>query len=745
MHPPLFAIILGFFGWRLWSAEHWLDFGFEAQDTLDALTQALEQHDEAGLKALLHPRFSGQAPDPKGSDWLDIGDANEAAEAWMAYVEQFGPKPWIRLFAHTYQSPPCAGRLAVTVFMEAEGEQHLHRARAIVQLQKKGSKLLLKGWRFEGSMNTQDYRPRFVDVATKRGLVWSAGASQRMGGFAGMGSGVDGGGGISGGDFDGDGDIDLILLGASVNLFEAVGDGFYRERPIELEQPDLVNATGATVVDYNNDGLLDLLLTHQQGPRGAQLYRATGPFAWTKATEESGLVLPANHYTIGSVWGDYDRDGDLDCYALGFGDLNGDPPDFIMNARNGRRNLLFANDGQGRFTDQTDEAGVGDTGFTLSGLFTDINDDGWLDLYSVNDYGSNRLFLNPGSTGGRWQDATWSLGVYDYGAGMGVDFGDVDGDGDGDLYTSNIAIRNLWFYDNNLLGWLTWRTFLSKEIRTPLFLSREQMRDRLGVGTRTAGVWFADGNSLMLQDSDGNFRNVAGEQGVWNGGWSWGNRLADIDNDGDLDIVVANGFMSRAKRRDVYGPHIKMALKYPERFRAGEFYTEGFLEGRSWHGWERSRIFVNDGEAHFDERGYGLGISGREDGRALAVLDIDMDGDLDLMESTVGWDHNPKPPFKLYQNNFEADNSWLSVQLVGTSSDRQALGAKLRIITDKGSITTWNNSGGSYLTSIVAPLHIGLGEATEINKIEVRWPSGKEQVFDGVLVRTRVRLVEASR
>jgi hypothetical protein len=754
LHPPLLLGLALFVGGKLWQTERYFTAGFAAEETMLALEAALQAGDREALEGLMDPRFSGWLPGGPptrdrdgGEGWMGVAcdGAPQAAAAWLAWADSLGEPLSLNLRAWDLQGWSGPRRLQVTLLLHAQGPLRQDRGRANMVLRRAGGSYRIAALHFPepGSVQRSDEAPAFREAAAERGLRWNnlggAAGSMTFGGASGV-AGVGGGGGIGAGDFDNDGDTDLIFVGAATALFENLGGGQFRERPLHLERPDLVNGSGVAVTDFDNDGWLDLMLAHQKGDRAPQLYRGNGPFSWTNVTAERGPHIQVEKRTVNTVWADYDRDGDADCYALNFGDMASEPPDFLMDARNGVANQLFRNDGEAGFVDVSAEAGVGDVGFSLAGLWADVDGDGWLDLYSVNDYGSNRLYRNRGD--GRFEDIGWSHGAVDHGPGMGAAWGDADGDGDGDLYVSNIELRNLWFYENKLQGWLGWRLFFDAATRAPLLEARDRMRHRLGLLPWQVSAQIADGNTLLMNQGDGHFRNEAGLRGVWQAGWSWGTAFADVDNDGDLDLAAASGFMTGSEPTDGYHHHMLMALKHPQRFQSGEFYSPEFIANRSWYGSEPNRLFLNDGAGYFRDRAFALGLTTTRDGRGLLPLDVDDDGDLDLVLANAGWHDPAASAAELYINEGPASGAWLQVHLQGTTSPRLPVGARLVVTTDRGSHSAWMTSNGSYLSSFAGPVHVGLGEATAVHHIDLLWPSGRHQRIEGPPIRACIRVIE---
>ncbi len=303
------------------------------------------------------------------------------------------------------------------------------------------------------------------------------------------------GNGVALADYDNDGDIDIYFVSRAPNhpnnysgpnrLFRNNGDGSFTDVALEAGLQGVFTDSvfmnlGAAWGDYDNDGDMDIYLTNK-GPN--QLYENLGDGTFVGVTEAAGVAAGPRESTS-AVWFDYDLDGDLDLYVSNFGSTFG-----ILDGRN----LLYRNNGDGTFTNVTDEAGVSDDGYAWTTMAFDANADRYPDLYVVNDYGANHFYLNNGD--GTFREATSEYGLEDAGHSMGVTVGDYDGDGKLDLYVTNIADED-----------------------TP------------------------EPNPLFHNVGYRRYEDRAQEAGVQIAGWGWGTEFFDYDLDGDLDLYVVNGF-----------------------------------------------------------------------------------------------------------------------------------------------------------------------------------------------------------
>ena len=439
---------------------------------------------------------------------------------------------------------------------------------------------------------------------------------------------------------------------------------------------------GAVWGDYDNDGLEDLLV-YKWGY--LQLFHNLGNLQFADVTAASGLRRWMN--SNGAVWLDFDRDGLLDLYLTGYfrSDI-----DFwhlqttrIMQhswefASNGGKNLLVRNVGNGRFEDVTDAMGVGSTRWTLAAAAADFNDDGWPDLYLANDYGPEELFLN--HEGRRFELARAGLGD-DSKSGMAVAVGDVFNRGRHDVFVTNISERGFLFQGNNL------RINLLKEL--------------------------------------GRFNEIA-TGAVADAGWAWGAQFGDLNNDGWLDLVVVNGFISADSGRDYWYAMSKIAGAQGNIFEDAKNWPP--IGTASLSGYERSRVLLNRSRegpgGGFVDVALEAGVTDRLDGRAVAMADLSNRGTLDVVIA------NQKSRALLYRNAPHSGH-WVEFKLVGTRSNRSAIGAEVTV--EFGGVRQRQvvDGGMGFCSQNDRRLHFGLGNSG-LGRVTIRWPSGTEQVLDGL-------------
>jgi hypothetical protein len=488
--------------------------------------------------------------------------------------------------------------------------------------------------------------------------------------------------------------------GSANALFVNRGDGTFDEVAeraglARLNEPGTGCSMGSVWGDYDNDGDEDVFV-YRWG-RG-MLLRNDGDLRFTDVSEGSGLDDWTNSNS--ATWFDYDRDGVLDLYVTAYFDSAHDLWDLestsIMHdsfefSRNAGLNRLFRGKGDGTFEDVTVETGAGSTRWTYAAVAADFDRDGWPDLYLGNDYGPEELYLNRG--GERFELAT-GIGLEgESKSGMCVALGDVLGQGRPSVYVTNISQEGFLFQGNNL---------------------RVSMLDRGG---------------QMLQLAEGPEAAC---------GWAWGAQFGDLENDGDQDLVVVNGFLSRSKERDYWYQMSKIGLATSQVIMDAARWPD--FEDRSLSGYERTRVLLHGGgrSVRFEEVGRQVGLDDEYDGRAVALSDLDGNGLLDVIVANQGG------PLLVYGNEGRNDHHWVSFDLIGTRSNRSAIGAEVLVELEGRSILQTVTSFVGFASQNDHRLHFGLGSKPGEVKVTITWPSGQRQTLTG-LSFDKVHFIEEPR
>lgn len=493
-------------------------------------------------------------------------------------------------------------------------------------------------------------------------------------------------------DFDRDGWPDIYVTnsaeGSKNALYRNQHDGTFKDVAEQLgvanvNQPGTGVSMGAIWGDYDNDGYEDLLLIKWGRP---ELFHNDGGHGFTRATEQAGLPKWINANT--AVWFDYDGDGLLDFFIGGYYPENVDlwhlsttkiMPDSFEYAKNGGRKYLFHNLGNGRFEEVSAKLGINSRRWALAASAADLRGTGHQDLFIANDYGVSELYLNDGN---KFLEAGEETGIgFAPKSGMNVAFGDILNQGRYAIYVSNISENGVLIQGNNL--------WVPKE-------------DKAGKSIK--------------------FENLARDMGVELGGWSFGAQFGDLNNDGNLDLYLTNGYVSLARNRSYWYDFSKVAGGNSTII--GDARNWPDMDGRSLSGYQQKRVWVNDGAGKFVDVAQAVGVTDTYDGRSVAFVDLWNRGVLDVVVA------NQRGPLLIYRNTVDSANKWIEFHLEGTKSNKSAIGAQVELFWN-GQRQVQEVSGGSgFAAQNQRRLHFGLGKNPQIEKATIHWPSGKLQVLD---------------
>jgi hypothetical protein len=497
---------------------------------------------------------------------------------------------------------------------------------------------------------------------------------------------------------------------------------------------------GAAFFDYDNDGDLDLYFVNGNtlnvnvGNVGNSdaLYRNNGDGSFTEVTVAARV--DDGSYGFGCSVGDYDNDGFLDLYITNFG-----------------ANILYHNNGDGSFSDITEKSGVGDERCGTSTAFADYDNDGDLDLFVANyvDYklesnpkcakmgvrvycspddfngSSNALYQNNGD--GTFTEVTKKAGIFNPdGKGLGVIWADYDNDGDLDVFVANDRVPNM-LYKNNGDG-----SFKEVALFAGVAVGETGVAYS-GMGTSFGDYdndgWldlivtnFQDEPNTLYQNEKGTFADATYSSRL--GGLSlnylgWGVDFVDLDSDGYQDIFVANG-------------HVDDNIKDINP-------TNDYQQ--------QNQVFRNLGDGTFQELSdqSGPGLLLKKVSRGAAFGDYDDDGDLDILVTNLG-----QTPDLLRNESGESEsvkpnqNHWLMIQTIGAKSNRNGIGARVKVVSKGFSQIREVRSGSSYLCQSDLRLHFGLGIAASADLVEIRWPSGIVERLEGIKANQFLKIVEGT-
>ncbi|MEX2397526.1 MAG: CRTAC1 family protein, partial [Balneolales bacterium] len=494
-------------------------------------------------------------------------------------------------------------------------------------------------------------------------------------------------------DYNKDGYQDIYVTNSNIasknSLFKNLADGTFEDVADELGLADANKAgagvsMGAVWGDMNNNGYEDLFLYKWGKP---ELFRNEEGKGFTRITEKSGLPGWVNANT--AIWVDYNGNGLLDLFIGGFYPETIDlwnlkttkiMPESYEYARNGGRNFLLENMGNGRFEDVTEKSGLTGNRWTLAAAAADLNGSGYPDLMLANDYGIDEIYLN--NDGASFESAAGETGIgFVPKSGMSVAFGDVMNQGSLAIYITNISEPGFLVQGNNL--------------------------------------WVPSGRSA---GENLKYRNLAGNMGIALGDWAYGGQFGDLNNNGSQDLYVANGYVSSEDRSEYWYDFSKVAAGNISIIEDARNWPA--MNGRSFSGYQQNKIWINDGAGKYREVSSSVGGALGLDSRAVAYADLWNRGVLDVIVASQGG------PLRVYKNTVAPGYEWVSFKLTGTESNRSAIGAQVKLFWNGRQQLQVVTGGSGFSAQNQLPLHFGLGKNPEIEKVEIQWPSGKVQELD---------------
>ncbi|HTL66810.1 MAG TPA: FG-GAP-like repeat-containing protein [Lacunisphaera sp.] len=506
--------------------------------------------------------------------------------------------------------------------------------------------------------------------------------------------------GVTIGDYDGDGRPDLFVVSKTetCRLFRNLGGFKFEDVTAKAGVGDvganaLIWKQGATFVDINNDGRLDLYVCRFDAPN--LLYINQGDGTFKEMAHAYGLDV--KDASMMAAFGDYDRDGRLDVFIQ----TN------LLDAAthpDGQRDYLFHQNADGTFTNVTDRSGVapGPT-HGNSAIWWDYDDDGWPDLYVANDFAvPDALYHN--NRDGTFTDVIGAVAPHVPYSSMGSDLGDIDNDGHVDFMVADMS-----------------GSTREADQRT-MAETRARLRDP--TDGSTAVPQYPD-NAILLNTGAGRFLEAAHLAGLAATDWTWSLRWEDLDNDGRLDLQVTNGMYREIHNVDLIGRRMRAESDAGRvrLVRASPVYAE------------KDFAFRNLGGLRFEDVSAAWGLDQKDVGFGAAFGDLDGDGDLDLLHG------NYQAGATLLRNDSDSGHRVI-IALRGTRSNRFGLGAKVRLESAAGTQVRELTLARGLMSSSEPIVHFGLGEDAAIRRLTVTWPSGQVQAFENLPVDRRFIITE---
>ena len=505
-------------------------------------------------------------------------------------------------------------------------------------------------------------------------------------------------------DFNGDGMVEIIL-GCKNQVYRNHGNGRFKPEKLCPKFNEVV--FNVVLEDLSGDGLADVVTI---GHKGIYLIegKSNGTFP-----DEARLIWAAPKKVLDPMvitTGDIDNDGDVDLwfsqYKLPY--VKGQMPSPIYDSNDGFPGYLLINDGNGNLTDQTKAAGLETKRYrrSYSASFVDLDDDHDLDLVVISDFSGADLYLNNGS--GNFSEATSTLIDNHYGFGMAHNFGDYDANGKLDFIMIGM---NSW----------TVERLRSMKLAPPTHRHYYDMLDDLTFGNR---LYFGVNNKFEQRSMGDKAANT---------GWSWGATSFDADNDGDIDLFIANGHKSRKSVKDyerqfwchdIYhaNSNSNPAMEVYFQSASSRLYGAGY----SYGGYEKNRLLLNRENKDLDDVAFLMNTSHEIDSRNVVSGDIDGDGRLDLIFTHFSvWPEPATQGLLIARNLWPGENKWIGFRLAQSAACPSLNGTKVRLRANGQDQWRFIVNGDSYRSQHAPIAHFGLKQTKSVEEVEVHWPDGK--------------------
>jgi len=511
---------------------------------------------------------------------------------------------------------------------------------------------------------------------------------------------------VGGGDFNNDGRIDLFFASnqGQNSMYLNEGNLQFKDVTKAAQIPvDSAWSTGVNVVDINNDGMLDLYICRVgkfktlNGKNQLLVCKAikNGIPEYKDETDEYGLGFSG--FSTQSAFFDFDNDGDLDMFLMNHSvNHNGNfaPRANFMNSYDSLAGDQFFRNDKGHFTNITKQCGINSTkiSYGLGIVISDINADGWPDIYVGNDFHENDyLYIN--QKNGTFKEELNDQMMHTSQFSMGVDAADINNDGYADIISMDMLP-----YDPVILK----RSLGEDEYQTSID------KRKFGYNNQYSR------NNLQLNLRNGMFAETGFYSGIYATDWSWSSLWMDFDNDGKKDLFISNGIPKRLNDIDYITYMVNDAVQekvQTQKLDAGDMaMIEKFPEIKL-----PNRFYKNTGNAKFEDVSDNINANPNSFSNGAVYADLDNDGDLDIVANNI-WD-----PVLLYKNNATKKNNYFNLKLTGSPYNRNAIGAKCFVFAGNEIMTYEKFPVRGFLSSMEIPMHIGIGTNT-IDSIILVWP-----------------------
>ena len=515
------------------------------------------------------------------------------------------------------------------------------------------------------------------------------------------------GGGVSAGDINNDGLADLFFTGNMVSNKLYLNKGNLQFEDITDKagiSGDSRWYTGVTMADINNDGFLDIYCSvgGKFGTKENQLFINNGDNTFTEKATTYGLADIGN--SVQATFFDYDRDGDLDMYLANYPPTPFNAPNSFYAFKKGspkeiETDKLYRNDGKA-FTDVSKEAGLASFGLTLSATVGDLNSDGWPDIYVSNDFSTpDYLFIN--NKNGTFSDQLKNLTKNTSFYGMGVDIADFNNDQLLDIMQVDMTPKDNRRAKANMASMnpdLFWSTVNAG-------FHYQYMQNSLQM------------NNGMLHDSLPDFSNVSRLAGISSTDWSWGPLIVDLDNDGWKDIYISNGTRREINNRDYF-----LALKNTKGPQGSTLERSLAIPSEKIDNF----AFKNNGDLTFTEMNKAWGISYKGFSNGGLYVDLDNDGDLEIVTNNIDDEAT------VFENTSSTQNNHLTLKFQGTDKNPFGIGVKATINSGENKQYGELTLTRGFQSSVAPQMHFGLGKVNTVKTVFIEWPDGKTQLLNNI-------------
>ena len=527
------------------------------------------------------------------------------------------------------------------------------------------------------------------------------------------------GAGVGIGDFNNDGLEDLYFTGNQVGNRLYKNLGHLRFEEVEAPLLSCFNSwsTGVSIVDINSDGLLDIYVC-KSGPPGGErrfneLFINKGDFKFEEKAHEFGLDITG--FSVQASFFDFDKDGDLDCYLLNnsIRSVGGyDLREGLRDIATESGNMLLVNE-DGHFFNRSSEFGIytSDIGFGLGVNTSDINSDGWKDIYVGNDFfEKDYLYINRNGKffeeSGEEYMSSFSMGS------MGVDVADLNQDGKNDVLVAEMAPSTLE-RKKTKATYESWEKY-NRSLRN--------------------GYYHQYARNMLHLNQGGYFSDVSRTKGIEATEWSWAPLIFDMDNDGLNDIYISNGVGKDLLDRDYLA------------YMADEYRVQELLKNRNSESLKKlidimpsqkviNAFYLQKGELNFEDISNTLVDQGPTFSNATALSDLDNDGDLDMVISNIN------DISTILEN--QSVNNFLKIKLNGNERFPNVIGTELKVYMDGDAIHAECNPFRGFQSTLTQAIIIGLGQRTKVDSIKIYWPEGLAQTLYGIEVNSTIDITKS--